>query len=90
MKIISVVIIDIEFVVDTVYLILGISDAVCIGADGCSEERGISVVIVRLVKSENNVLFVSLGIGNYKAYKNCSEVGNNCGQSFFAGDGIEL
>ena len=79
MKVVSVVIVDIEFVVNTVDLIFGISDTVCIGTDGCAEEAGISVIIIRFIKSENNILFISLCIGNNKTYKNCSEIGNNCG-----------
>ena len=89
-KIISVVIIDIEFIVNAVDLILGISDTVCIGTDGCAEEAGISVIIISLVKSENNVLYISLCIGNHKAYKDCTEICDNCGQSVFTGNGIEL
>ena len=75
---------------NTVDLIFRISDAVCVGADRCSEEAGVSVIIFSLVKAENNILCLSLGIGNHELYKYRSEIGNASAQTVLTGDRIKL
>ena len=89
MEIVPVIIIDIEFVVHSVYLILRITDTVCIGSDCCSEETGISVIILCLVKTEYDILCLSFAIRYEKSYKNGSEIGNIGSHSVSIRDSVE-